>query len=128
MKSSCVGTEDPACYLKRAVREYREELLSKGLSEEKFISSLTRSVGHSEWTYSAPRQKTKCSCTCFLKCMWLLLLGFLTFALLVAGYRPLSFWVHKVSFSRLSLFQCHVNTRAIDTCNFICKVSIIETG
>jgi len=99
MTSSCstTTTKNPVDYLKQAVKDYREELRSKGFSEAKFTSCLSGTVENLDRTFSVePKQKAKCSCSCFFKSMWLLLLVILAFALLVAGYRPLSFWVHKV--------------------------------
>lgn len=82
-------------YLSRALNNYRENVATGGFTEEKFVSCVVEvTKKHSGRGYSS--KNLRFTCPCVFKSLWLSLLGILAFALLVAGFKPLSFLFHKV--------------------------------
>lgn len=102
-KSTSV-TQTGVQFFSSAVNKYRVELGNKGITAERFASCLMTVAGKPSTEQSLKIRKF--SCSLLWKSCWLMFLGSLAFALLVAGFSPLSFIFHKVSCTS-SLYLVH---------------------
>lgn len=98
-----------------ALNEYKDKTVAlhasgSGISEEKFLSCVSKVLCEKKGKKNEVRKGGSIPrCSKILKILWLCILCLLTFGLLAAGFKPLSFRLHQVKKVDLAYWKFYIN-------------------